>query len=154
MTKTVQLNIDLDIERINGFLDAIGCANQEGEVYSDYTFVQLPKNATLLGSVSEHILKIYEKHPIDYWHLSLEQIDLNTLKQGIEKWFFLMGRAESLAVFSNFVNHFMDLLAPFLASASIYRLNMIPPVFYAIDWAEFVISGKQGDYLLYFNFSD
>lgn len=143
-----------DIERINGFLDAVGCINQEGEVYSDYSFLKLPYGMTLLDSINKNILDNYKKYPVEYWHLSLEPISVGELKKGIEKWFYRTSKAKRNDWNENFVNAFMDLLMPFMGSASIYRLNMKPPIFYAIDWEEFVISGKQGDFLLYFNFSD
>ncbi|MEQ1962606.1 hypothetical protein ABLB69_05400 [Xenorhabdus khoisanae] len=153
--KMLDENITLDIEKINGYLEAVGLMNHDDYVASDYFFVKLPDGKTLIDSVNTSILNDCDKFPIEYWHVTLEQISEEDLQAGIEKWFFRTDVAEKWKQsVPNLVPGLLDLLQSYVTTASIYKLNMTPPMWHAIRWDEFVLDSKHGRFLLGFNFSD
>lgn len=143
----------LDVEKINGYLCAVESINRAPNVAADYQCLLLNEKATLLESVQHAITVGEEKHPVDYWHISLQQTDLAGLKQGAQSWFFRLGDAERLAdKLGELIFGFFDLIQPYTYGATIYRVDMIPPVWYAIGWDIFIVHSKYGAFLIKFSF--
>lgn len=151
--KLTDEQIQLDVEKLNGYLCAIEMMNVAANTSVDYMFLRLPEKSTLLKSIESNIAAIYPDTVLANWHLSLEQVSESQLAASINTWFFHTGKAASL-------NHelaslpvgFMDLLKQLVYAPNIYRVTMIPPVWYAISWETFVFDSKNGFFLLEFNF--
>ncbi len=145
----------LDVEKINGYLCAVESLNREPNVAPDYECTYVEEKATLLSSVQSVIIRHSDEHPIEHWNVSLEQISENDMIKIVEEWFFQLGIATKHPdLLKNLVVGFRDLIQPYTIGSSIYRVNMIPPVWYAIRWDNFVIHSKHGSLLFEFNFSD
>lgn len=145
----------LDVEKINGYLCAVESLNRETNVAPDYECTYVEEKATLLISVQSIIIRHSDEHPIEHWNVSLEQISENDMIKIVEEWFFQLGIATKHPdLLKNLVVGFRDLIQPYIIGSSIYRVNMIPPIWYAIRWDNFVIHSKHGSLLFEFNFSD
>lgn len=145
--------IQLDIEKINGYLSAIEMMNIAANICVDYTFIRLPQKHTLLESVESEIAQIYPDTIISNWHIKLEQICESQLSDSINIWFFRFGKAVVLSdELSDLCTGFMDMMKQLIYTPNIYRVTMRPPVWYAIDWEIFVFETKNGLFLLDFNF--
>ncbi len=145
----------LDVEKINGYLCAVESLNREPNVAPDYECTYVEEQATLLSSVQSVIIRHSDEHPIGHWNVSLEQISENDMIKIVEEWFFQLGIAAKHAdLLKNLIVGFRDLIQPYTIGSSIYRVNMIPPIWYAIRWDNFVIHSKHGSLLFEFNFSD
>ncbi len=145
----------LDVEKINGYLCAVESLNREPNVAPDYECTYVEEKATLLSSLQSVIIPHSDEHPIEHWNVSLEQISENDMIKIVEEWFFQLGIATKHPdLLKNLVVGFRDLIQPYTIGSSIYRVNMIPPVWYAIRWDNFVIHSKHGYLLFEFNFSD
>lgn len=153
--KTSLMENTLAVAHINGFLDAVSRINQSEQVNCYYFLTQLEERETLLTTVNENIAERYPHYSVETWNTSLEPVARDVLENSVGQWFskFVDAKYQTFPL-SSLKGAFLDMLSPFLVSASIYRINMTPPVFYAIDWEEFVIDGKLGKFLLSFEFSD
>ncbi|HHZ6969208.1 TPA: hypothetical protein ACWLU8_001303 [Morganella morganii] len=143
----------LDVEKINGYLCAVESINCAPNVAADYQCLLLDEKVTLLESVQDGIICGEDKYPVEYWHISLQQTDLESLKQAVRSWFFRLGHAENLAdKLDDLAVGFIDLIQPYTYGAAIYRVEMAPPVWYAIGWEIFVVHTKYGALLFRFSF--
>lgn len=147
-------HIQLDVEKINGYLCAIEMLNDDTWAGVEYTFIRLAGKDTLLNSVERNIAATYPDTILANWHISLEQASENELIETIKRWFFYFGKAETL---SNELNAlptgFMELLQQLIYPPNIYRVTMIPPVWYAVNWETFAFDTKNGFFLLEFSFN-
>lgn len=145
--------IQLDVEKLNGYLCAIEMMNVAANTGVDYMFLRLPEKNTLLKSIESNIAAIYPDTVLANWHLSLEQVSESQLTNSINEWFFCFGEAAALNnELSSLPVGFMDLLKQLVYTPNIYRVTMIPPVWYATGWETFVFDSKNGVFLLEFNF--
>ncbi|ARX35857.1 TPA: hypothetical protein U2R10_003558 [Proteus mirabilis] len=152
--KMTEEQIQLDVEKINGFLSAIEMLNVADNIGVDYTFVRLPPERTLLKSVERNITAAYPDTIVANWHISLEQVNEKQLADNINMWFFHFGNAAILNdKLSALRPGFMDMLKQVVYAPNIYRVTMSLPVWYAINWDIFAFDTKNGFFLLEFNFN-
>lgn len=150
--KLTDEQIQWDVEKINGYLCAVEAMNIAANIDVDYAFARLPEKHTLRESVESKIAATYPDTVLANWHITLEPVPENQLRESIQKWFFRFGNAAQLSEsLRSLPAGFMDILKPLLYTPAIYRIAMIPPLWYAIDWALFVFDTKNGLFLLEFN---
>lgn len=143
----------LDVEKINGYLCAVESLNWAPNIAPDYECSYVEEKTTLLSSVQSVIVRHSDKHPVEHWHVSLEQISESEMIKIVEDWFFQLGIAAKYSdLLKDLVVGFKDLIQPYTVGSSIYRVNMIPPIWYAIRWDNFVIHSRHGALLFEFNF--
>jgi len=153
LKKMTDEQIQLDVEKLNGFLCAVEAINAAANTGLDYTFIRLPDKHTLLKSVESHIAAIHPDTVLANWHISLDQVSENQLAASINEWFFRFGKAATLNdALDALPTGFMDILKQLVYTPNIYRVTMIPPVWYATSWETFVFDSKNGYFLLEFNF--
>lgn len=153
--KMTDEQIQLDVERLNGYLCAIEVMNAAPNMGFEYRFIRLPEKHTLQGSLESHIDGLYADTVMAHWHISLEQVSENQLADSIRTWFFYAGKAEALEhVLNALPTGFMDMLKQLVYAPNIYRVAMSPPVWYATGWETFIFDTKNGFFLLEFNFDD
>ncbi|BBU96732.1 hypothetical protein [Providencia rettgeri] len=143
----------LDVEKINGYLCAVESLNWAPNISPDYECTYVEDKTTLLSSVQSVIVRHSDKHPIEHWHVSLEPISENDMTKIMEEWFFQLGvAAKHSDLLKDLLVGFKDLIKPYTVGSSIYRVNMTPPIWYAIRWDNFVIHSRHGSLLFEFNF--
>lgn len=143
----------LDVEKINGYLCAVESLNWASNISPDYECTYVEEKTTLLSSVQSVIVRHSDKHPIEHWHVSLEPICENDMIKIVEEWFFQLGvAAKHSDLLKDLLIGFKDLIKPYTVGSSIYRVNMTPPIWYAIRWDNFVIHSRHGSLLFEFNF--
>ncbi|HDN2512766.1 TPA: hypothetical protein P1K35_002969 [Providencia rettgeri] len=143
----------LDVEKINGYLCAVESLNWAPNISPDYECTYVEEKTTLLSSVQSVIVRHSDKHPIEHWHVSLEPISEKDMIKIVEEWFFQLGvAAKNSDLLKDLLVGFKDLIKPYTVGSSIYRVNMTPPIWYAIRWDNFVIHSRHGSLLFEFNF--
>lgn len=145
--------IKLDVEKINGYLCAVECLNRVNALRVEYSFTHINNSGSLLKSVQDHIAVAYPNTVIDYWHIEIEGINENQFNNSINTWFFLFGRAEVLCdQLKPLQDEFLDLLNQIVYTPHIYRIHMVPPVWYATSWELILLDSLNGSFILEFNF--
>ncbi|MFK3662111.1 hypothetical protein ACI2I2_16615 [Scandinavium sp. NPDC088450] len=151
--KMTDEHIQLDVEKINGYLSAIETMNIADNIGVEYAFINLPQKLTLLQSIENNVANIYPGTIIANWHISLEEVNEHQLVDSLNTWFFCFGKAVTLKnELPALCAGFMDLLKQLVYTPAIYRVTMIPPVWYATDWETFAFDTDNGFFLLEFNF--
>ncbi|MBJ3779700.1 hypothetical protein JFY47_04035 [Enterobacter asburiae] len=147
--------IILDVEKINGYLCAIESLNGADYPKVDYSFTHLKNTGSLLKSIEGHIAATYPNTVLDYWHIKIENINKSQFRESIKTWFFRFGRAEVLRdQLKPLQDGFLALLNQLVYTPQIYRVNMIPPVWYATCWELILLDSDNGLFMLEFNFDE
>jgi hypothetical protein len=147
--------IKLDVEKINGYLCAIESLNGVDYPKVDYSFTHLKNTGSLLKSIEDHIAATYPNTALDYWHIKIENISKSQFSDSIKTWFFRFGRAEVLRdQLKPLQDGFLELLNQLVHTPHIYRVNMIPPVWYATCWESILLDSDNGLFMLEFNFDE
>lgn len=147
--------IILDVEKINGYLCAIESLNEADYPKVDYSFTHLKNTGSLLKSIEDHIAATYPNTVLDYWHIKIENISKSQFRESIKTWFFRFGRAEVLCdQLKPLQDGFLALLNELVYTPQIYRINMIPPVWYATCWESILLDSDNDLFMLEFNFDE
>lgn len=153
LNNTTDQFLQLDIEKINGYLCAVEALNRPEYGGVEYTLILLQKKETLLKSMENYISTTYPHTVLDYWHINCEQLSDDEFSHRIRNWFSRFTSDETQAnIFDNLECGFLDLLRPIVHIPNIYRVNMAPPIWYATDWETFILESNNAIVLLEFIF--
>ncbi|PHM36609.1 hypothetical protein [Xenorhabdus innexi] len=120
------------------------------------SLLALSNEHELIDSLHPYFLSISDKYPAKYWHPKLKIVEEDELIKVVRQWFFeaeFFKKIPDLAA-QNVIAGFYELLEPFITTASIYKLDIAPPVWYGCLWDDFVIENELGRFLLGFSCTD
>ncbi|WP_223881511.1 hypothetical protein [Affinibrenneria salicis] len=92
LKKMADEQIQLDVEKLNGYLCAIKMMNAEAPTGVEYTFIRLPGKGTLLESIESNFAAIYPDTVLANWHISLDQVNENQLSTASMHGFFALAK--------------------------------------------------------------
>ncbi|AOI73651.1 hypothetical protein WI73_04120 [Burkholderia ubonensis] len=158
-----------NIEYCNGFLDAMATLNCEvTDIYADYVLEALPPALDLNSSLRQHF-EDYGKYKVkpakiftaDNWHIKVEDFfepSDQSMYKICEKWFFasstLAQAPQERHYRRNVAIGFIDALESALGKFSARRVEITPPIWYAMEWENIAIESGNERYLLHFSRSD
>lgn len=148
--------MDKYVEKLNGFMNALGSMNMDTNRGSDYFIVELEHSKTLLSALTKYHSGLTDKYPPEYWHPQLTETHYQRLKDIALRWFFEHKAMQSLplAIKSNVMAEFTDQINEMMGEYRIYELTTAPPVWYASTWDEFVFDAQYGRFLIHFSCYD
>ena len=148
--------MDKYVERLTGFMRAVGCMNDAANRVSDYFVVKLEESDSMLSSLAMYHSSITDKFPAAYWHPQLKACDEKIFMETVASWFFEHQDTQRLpsSLKQNLLANFKDNLIEMTGNAQFFILTTSPPVWYGSLHDEFVIESPYGRFLVHFSCHD
>lgn len=148
--------MDKYVERLTGFMRAVGCMNDTANRVSDYFVVKLEESDSTLSSLSLYHSSITDKFPAAYWHPKLKACAEKMFMETVASWFFEHQDTQRLpsSIKQNLLANFKDNLIEMTGNAQFFTLTTSPPVWYGSLYDEFVIESPYGRFLVHFSCHD
>ncbi|WP_239350554.1 hypothetical protein [Snodgrassella communis] len=151
--------MSINVDFINGYLEAMRCLNMGPNHGCYFSIVLLEHRGNLSNTLKQHFGTLVDskgKHyDGDLWHINPVQITVEKFTQIISEWFFKLSYAPTIHKENNIwgIRGFIDALAPVkLDSCYLYEIHISPPISYATRWCDLVIIYQNEHYLIHFDF--
>jgi hypothetical protein len=144
------------VERLTGFMRALGCMNDAANRVSDYFLVKLEETDSILTSLAIYHSSITDEFPAAYWHPELKACSREMFMDTVKSRFFEQQDMQRLPrpLKQKLLANFQDDLTEMTGTALLYTLITSPPVWYGSLRDEFVIDSQYGRYLIHFSCHD
>lgn len=148
--------MDKYVEKLNGFMEALGTMNMDTNRGSEYMVIKLQDGARILPSLAVYHASLSDKHPPEYWYPKLNETNWARFETVAAKWFFDHKVMENLPeqMKKHLLAVFQDIIKEMLGEYQVYELITTPPIWYAAIWDEFVFYSKHGIFLFHFSLYD
>lgn len=151
----------INLDYINGYLNAMCCLNAGLNHYCDYSMKLLNNKGNFTDTLAHHFQSIADGHgkffDAQLWHIKPKPLTVDEFIQQINKWFFKQSYSPTLHRENEMrgVSGFIDILSPLeLNKCYLYEIETMPPMWYAIQWCDLLLVYQNNYYLLYFCLDD
>jgi hypothetical protein len=155
--------MSINVDYLNGYLDAMSSLNTGTNHGCDYSIQALDAEGSWMNALEKHYAAIADgkgqRYHHSLWHINAEQIRADAFSQVIADWFLHQPYSPHPHPENSTgcVDDFIDCLAPIRSINSyLYRVTITPPmaVWYDIVWQDLLLIYQDQRYLLHFGFSD
>lgn len=143
-------------EQLKGYLNALGCMNNDTDRSSDYFIEKLSSTHSIIDSLSGYYQSRAPQHPVEHWHPKLQATDFKNLLNEANRWFFEANAMDDLPdkIKNQIMSEFEDHIISMTIRPKFYELISSPPIWYGNLHTEFIIESECGIYLLHFSCHD
>lgn len=151
----------LNLDHINGYLNAMRCLNAGPNHNCDYAMNLLDNKGNITDTLAHYFQSMAngqgECFDAMLWQIKPKQITVDKFIQQIDKWFFKQSYSPILHKENGTatVCGFIDILFPIvLSKCYLYEIETTPPMWYATAWCDLLLIHQNDYYLLHFDLDD
>ncbi|WP_392558838.1 hypothetical protein [Orbus mooreae] len=151
----------INLNGINGYLEAIRCLNAGPNHGCDYAIKLLDYKGNYTDTLAHHFQSIADGQgkcfDAQLWHIKPKQITVDEFIQQIDTWFFQQYYSPTLHKENGNcgITGFIDMLLPIkLSQCQLYEIETVPPIWYATRWCDLLCVYQNDYYLLHFDLDD
>lgn len=150
------------LDELNEWLTRLADANDGVNHATTYALYELPATGTLEEALAGYFSGLSEQGAPgqlgEGWHVRTSPVQdgRQALRWLARHWFYeqefspKVDRADSEEVISDFIGRLFSVVE----DASVFEVNVVPPVWYECAWQDFAFDGGSRRWLLHLGFSD
>ena len=147
----------INLDYINGYLNATCCLNAGPNHYCDYTVKLHDHKGHFTDTLVHHFQSITDGQgqffDAKLWHINSKPLKVDEFIQLIDTLFFKQRYSPTLHKENGMrgVSGFIDILSSLeLNKYYLYEIETMPPRWYATQWCDLLLVYQNNYYLLYF----
>ena len=151
----------INLDYINGYLNAMCCLNAGLNHYCDYSMKLLNNKGNFTDTLAHHFQSITDGQgqcfDAKLWHINPKPLTVDEFIQQIDTWFFQQYYSPTVHKENGNwgIAGFIDMLLPIkLNQCYLYEIETKPPIWYATRWCDLVIAYQNDYYLLHLDLDD